>query len=110
MNVYPSQVTCGMQESQQQVIELSGVEPHLFKLILDYLYGVRIEVLSSEIVPLLCLASSYCMIGLRDKLGDTLGSNLTGDPKLFPIQRYHQSEGMKLNHSDKLLCYICGRR
>ena len=71
-----SMIQSGMQESQQNVIHLQA-EANLFKFILDYIYGVRIDVPSSEIVPLLCLASSYCMTGLRDKLGDLLGSNLT---------------------------------
>lgn len=66
----------GMKESDQSVIELD-VDPTLFKYVLDYIYGIRIEIQSSEIIPLLGLSSSYSMIGLRDKLGDMLGANIT---------------------------------
>jgi hypothetical protein len=69
-------ILSGMQESFKDVIEID-VPSHLFKFILDYLYGLRIDIPSSEIIPLLGLASSYSMIRLRDKLGDILAENLS---------------------------------
>lgn len=66
----------GMRESESTVITI-GDAPHLFKFILDYLYGFSMEVPSSEIVPLLGLANSYSMISLRDSLSRVLIANLS---------------------------------
>lgn len=68
----------GMQESSKDVVEIDS-DPVLFRYILDYLYGVSIEVPSSLIVPLIGLSSSYSMIGMRDKLADVLGQHLCID-------------------------------
>ncbi len=66
----------GMKESEQrEPIEIVG-DPVLFRYVLDYLYGVPIEVPSSLVVPLLGLASSYSMAGMRDRLADMLSQNL----------------------------------
>jgi hypothetical protein len=71
-------ITSGMKESGAEVIDIDG-DAELFRYILDYLYGAPIEVPSSQIVPLLGLASSYSMIGMRDRLADMLGQNMTID-------------------------------
>lgn len=65
----------GMRESGSDVVEIDS-DPVLFRFILDYLYGVSIEVPSSLIVPLLGLCSCYSMIGMRDKLAEMLGQHL----------------------------------
>jgi hypothetical protein len=65
----------GMQESGIDVVDMDS-DPVLFRFILDYLYGLSIEVPSSLIVPLLGLSSSYSMIGMRDKLAEMLGQHL----------------------------------
>lgn len=65
----------GFRESGTNVVDID-CDPVLFRYVLDYLYGVPIEVPSSLIVPLLGLASSYSMIGMRDRLADVLGQNL----------------------------------
>ena len=65
----------GMRESGSDVVEIDS-DPVLFRFILDYLYGVSIEVPSSLIIPLLGLSSSYSMIGMRDKLAEMLGRHL----------------------------------
>ena len=65
----------GMRESGSDVVEIDN-DPVLFRFILDYLYGVSIEVPSSLIIPLLGLSSSYSMIGMRDKLAEMLGRHL----------------------------------
>lgn len=62
-----------MKESAQDVIELQDTDPILFKYILDYLYGVQIEVPSSNVISLLGLANCYSMEGLRDRLAEILG-------------------------------------
>ena len=64
-----------MRESGSDVVEIDN-DPVLFRFILDYLYGVSIEVPSSLIIPLLGLSSSYSMIGMRDKLAEMLGRHL----------------------------------
>lgn len=68
----------GMRESGSDIVEIDS-DPILFRFILDYLYGVSIEVPSSLIVPLLGLSSSYSMMGMRDKLAETLGQHLSID-------------------------------
>jgi BTB/POZ domain len=65
----------GFRESGSSEVDID-CDPVLFRFILDYLYGAPIEVPSSLIVPLLGLASSYSMIGMRDRLADVLGQNL----------------------------------
>jgi BTB/POZ domain len=65
----------GFRESGTNIVDID-CDPTLFRYVLDYLYGVSIEVPSSLIVPLLGLASSYSMIGMRDRLADVLGQNL----------------------------------
>lgn len=66
----------GMSESSQSVIYLDN-DPALFRFILNYIYGIHLEVPSSSIISLLGLASSYCMDGLRDKLAEILKENLS---------------------------------
>jgi hypothetical protein len=68
-------ILSGMKESEAAVVEIDS-DPVLFRFILDYLYGVSIEVPSSLIIPLLGLSSSYSMIGMRDKLAEMLGQHL----------------------------------
>jgi WD40 repeat protein len=70
-------ILSGMQESEKTVIDIKGAPPHLFKLILDYIYGMRIEFRSSDLISLLGLADSYSMVALRDRLGDMLRQNLS---------------------------------
>ena len=60
-------ILSGMSESGKDIIELKDTDPILFKLILDYTYGVTIEVSSNQIIPLLGLANCYSMAGLRDR-------------------------------------------
>ena len=76
-NFLGGMIMSGMQESGQSIIELNNVEKHLFKYILDYIYGVRVQLISSDVVPLLGLANSYSMIELREKLGNILYNNLS---------------------------------
>jgi hypothetical protein len=71
-------LTSGMKESETDIVEIDS-DPILFRFILDYLYGVSIEVPSSLIIPLLGMSSSYSMIGMRDKLSDMLGQHLCID-------------------------------
>ena len=71
-------LTSGMRESTTDIVEIQG-DPILFRFILDYLYGLSIEVPSSLIVPLLGLSSSYSMIGMRDALAELLGQHLCVD-------------------------------
>ena len=64
----------GMEETTNP-IEINN-DPILFKYVLDYLYGVPIEVPSSLVVPLLGMTNSYAMFGMRDRLADLLSQNL----------------------------------
>lgn len=67
-----------MQESSASVIEISSdTDPRLFRLILNYIYGMTISVPSSLISPLLVLASCYSMPSLRDHLADYLKTTLS---------------------------------
>lgn len=68
-------LTSGMKESDVEIVDIES-DPVLFRFVLDYLYGVSVEVPSSLIVPLLGLSSSYSMIGMRDKLAEMLGQHL----------------------------------
>jgi hypothetical protein len=68
----------GMREAKTDIVDIDS-DPELFRFILDYLYGISIEVPSSLIVPLLGLSSSYSMIGMRDKLAEMLGQHLCID-------------------------------
>jgi hypothetical protein len=68
-------IMSGMRESVQSVITIKE-DPKMFKYILDYIYGVRIDFPSSDVVPLLSLANNYSMMGLRDKLGEILTHHL----------------------------------
>ena len=65
----------GMEEAHSNPIELNN-DPVLFKYVLDYLYGVPIEVPSSLVVPLLGMTNSYSMFNMRDRLADLLSQNL----------------------------------
>jgi hypothetical protein len=75
-NFLGAMILSGMQESEMPIIEIQE-EAHLFKYILDYIYGVRVELPSSDIISLLGLANHYSMVNLRDKLGEMLANNLT---------------------------------
>lgn len=69
-------ILSGMKESAQTVIDIDE-DPNLFKYILDYIYGIRIDIRSENIIPLLGLSNRFSMIGLRNKLGDILINNLS---------------------------------
>ena len=57
----------GMSESEKDIITLQDTDPTLFKFVLDYTYGVVLEVSSNQIIPLLGLANCFSMDGLRER-------------------------------------------
>ena len=68
----------GMKEAQQETISLD-VDPHLFRLLLQYIYGQSITASLIQLVPLLSLAVSFSMVALRDKLAQILANNISID-------------------------------
>ncbi|RYZ56153.1 MAG: BTB/POZ domain-containing protein [Sphingobacteriales bacterium] len=71
-------MTSGMAETTQAEIQIDA-DPVLFKHVLDYIYGLGIEVSSTQLLPLLGLCNSYSMCGLRERLATLLESILSVD-------------------------------
>mmetsp|Transcript_6930 Transcript_6930/g.7176 ORF Transcript_6930/g.7176 Transcript_6930/m.7176 type:complete len:287 (-) Transcript_6930:1462-2322(-) len=69
-------IRSGLQDSDRRVFHIKE-EGVLFKLCLDFLYGLPICIESSQVIPLLGLANAYSMISLRDQLADSLEMNLS---------------------------------
>lgn len=56
-----------MKESKQDKIELKGVEPEVFRALLDYFYGtLSADCLKKYAVPLCILADKYCLTDFKE--------------------------------------------
>eukprot|EP01038_Epipyxis_sp_PR26KG_P015624 gene15624-21117_t len=75
---FSAMILCGLQESSLNIIPLDG-DPILFRYVLDYMYGLPIDITPSLVIPLLGVSNCYSMIGLRDKLAELLGRKLSID-------------------------------
>ena len=94
-----------MQESSQSRIEITTTfDPSLFQYLIDYIYGLAIVIPSSSIPPLLGMASSFSMIGLRNQLASQLGSRVTLENccSIFAVADTYHCEDLKKIAMEKI--------
>jgi kelch-like protein 26 len=78
-SVLGAMLRSGMMETTMPVISFSEDSSTLFQVVLDYLYGVPVEICRSQCINLLGLASKYQLEGLKTQICDCLAAALTPD-------------------------------
>lgn len=71
-------VISNLKESREEIININ-CDPILFKYILNYIYGIRCHISTSQLLPLLSVANEYSMFGLCETLSDILIDQLTNE-------------------------------
>ncbi|CAM9192667.1 unnamed protein product [Phaeothamnion confervicola] len=90
-------MTTPMRESRQDEIALQDTDPKMFKVLLDYMYGVPISIGSDELTTLIGMAARYNVEGLVNQISALLALNVNAQncTAVFSVADEHSCTALK---------------